>query len=124
MKAMEQEIKLNRKEIIWLLKEKIELLQDDGNIEIPLVKKLFHAFWVLDAMEFNKIATENYSNRIKNTELEKAYSVFLEAGEVNIELLQRKFRIGKIKAETLIEEMEELKWISPSIGNKKSRLLK
>jgi len=121
---MEQEIKLNRKEIIWLLKEKIELLQDDGNIEIPLVKKLFHAFWVLDAMEFNKIATENYSNRIKNTELEKAYSVFLEAGEVNIELLQRKFRIGKIKAETLIEEMEELKWISPSIGNKKSRLLK
>jgi S-DNA-T family DNA segregation ATPase FtsK/SpoIIIE len=50
--------------------------------------------------------------------LPQALKLFIESGQGSTSMLQRKFAIGFSRAGRIVDQMEELKYISPSDGAK------
>ena len=71
--------------------------------------------------------TENESseeNDIYRDELlERAVNLVMESGQASVSMLQRRFRIGYTRAARLVDTMEDLKIVGPSMGSKAREIL-
>ena len=50
--------------------------------------------------------------------LERAVNLVMESGQASVSMLQRRFRIGYTRAARLVDTMEDLKIVGPSMGSK------
>ena len=55
--------------------------------------------------------------------LERAVNLVMESGQASVSMLQRRFRIGYTRAARLVDTMEDLKIVGPSMGSKARELL-
>ena len=55
--------------------------------------------------------------------LERAVNLVMESGQASVSMLQRRFRIGYTRAARLVDTMEDLKIIGPSMGSKAREIL-
>ena len=55
--------------------------------------------------------------------LERAVSLVMESGQASVSMLQRRFRIGYTRAARLVDTMEDLKIVGPSMGSKAREIL-
>ena len=55
--------------------------------------------------------------------LERAVNLVMESGQASVSMLQRRFRIGYTRAARLIDTMEDLKIVGPSMGSKAREIL-
>ena len=55
--------------------------------------------------------------------LERAVNLVMESGQASVSMLQRRFRIGYTRAARLVDTMEELKIVGPSMGSKAREIL-
>lgn len=55
--------------------------------------------------------------------LERAVNLVMESGQASVSMLQRRFRIGYTRAARLVDTMEDLKIVSPSMGSKAREIL-
>ena len=64
---------------------------------------------------------ENYIYR--DELLERAVNLVMESGQASVSMLQRRFRIGYTRAARLVDTMEDLKIVGPSMGSKAREIL-
>ena len=55
--------------------------------------------------------------------LERAVNLVMESGQASVSMLQRRFRIGYTRAARLVDTMEDLKIVGPSMGSKAREIL-
>ena len=55
--------------------------------------------------------------------LERAVNLVMESGQAPVSMLQRRFRIGYTRAARLVDTMEDLKIVGPSMGSKAREIL-
>ena len=55
--------------------------------------------------------------------LERAVNLVMESGQASVSMLQRRFRIGYTRAARLVDTMENLKIVGPSMGSKAREIL-
>ena len=55
--------------------------------------------------------------------LERAVNLVMESGQASVSMLQRRFRIGYTRAARLVDTMEDLKIVGPSMGSKARDIL-
>ena len=55
--------------------------------------------------------------------LERAVNLVMESGQASVSMLQRRFRIGYTRAARLVDTMEDLKIVGPSMGSKSREIL-
>ena len=55
--------------------------------------------------------------------LERAVNLVMESGQASVSMLQRRFRIGYTRAARLVDTMEYLKIVGPSMGSKAREIL-
>ena len=55
--------------------------------------------------------------------LERAVNLVMESGQASVSMLQRRFRIGYTRAARLVDTMEGLKIVGPSMGSKAREIL-
>lgn len=55
--------------------------------------------------------------------LERAINLVMESGQASVSMLQRRFRIGYTRAARLVDTMEDLKIVGPSMGSKAREIL-
>ncbi len=55
--------------------------------------------------------------------LERAVNLVMESGQASVSMLQRRFRIGYTRAARLVDTMEDLKIVGPSMGSKARKIL-
>ena len=55
--------------------------------------------------------------------LERAVDLVMESGQASVSMLQRRFRIGYTRAARLVDTMEDLKIVGPSMGSKAREIL-
>ena len=55
--------------------------------------------------------------------LERAVNLVMESGQASVSMLQRRFRIGYTRAARLVDTMEDLKIVGPSMGSKARGIL-
>ena len=55
--------------------------------------------------------------------LERAVNLVMESGQASVSMLQRHFRIGYTRAARLVDTMEDLKIVGPSMGSKAREIL-
>ena len=55
--------------------------------------------------------------------LERAANLVMESGQASVSMLQRRFRIGYTRAARLVDTMEDLKIVGPSMGSKAREIL-
>jgi S-DNA-T family DNA segregation ATPase FtsK/SpoIIIE len=65
-----------------------------------------------------------YSERKYDALLKDAAEVIFETGQASISMVQRRLRVGYARAARLVDEMEELGIVSPSVGSKPRDILK
>ena len=72
--------------------------------------------------ETEKVSSEE--NDIYRDELlERAVNLVMESGQASVSMLQRRFRIGYTRAARLVDTMEDLKIVGPSMGSKAREIL-
>ncbi|PQL57657.1 FtsK/SpoIIIE family DNA translocase [Veillonella infantium] len=55
--------------------------------------------------------------------LDRAVNLVMESGQASVSMLQRRFRIGYTRAARLVDTMEDLKIVGPSMGSKAREIL-
>ena len=55
--------------------------------------------------------------------LERAVNLVMDSGQASVSMLQRRFRIGYTRAARLVDTMEDLKIVGPSMGSKAREIL-
>ena len=55
--------------------------------------------------------------------LERAVNLVMESGQASVSMLQRRFRIGYTRVARLVDTMEDLKIVGPSMGSKAREIL-
>lgn len=55
--------------------------------------------------------------------LERSVNLVMESGQASVSMLQRRFRIGYTRAARLVDTMEDLKIVGPSMGSKAREIL-
>ena len=55
--------------------------------------------------------------------LERAVNLVMESGQASVSMLQRRFRIGYTRAARLVDTMEDLEIVGPSMGSKAREIL-
>lgn len=76
--------------------------------------------------EVEKEAEKEFSdaNDVYRDELlERAVNLVMESGQASVSMLQRRFRIGYTRAARLVDTMEDLKIVGPSMGSKAREIL-
>ncbi len=67
---------------------------------------------------------DEYSERNYDALLKDAAEVVYETGQASISMVQRRLRVGYARAARLVDEMEELGIVSPSVGSKPRDIMK
>ena len=67
---------------------------------------------------------DEYSERNYDALLKDAAEVVYETGQASISMVQRRMRVGYARAARLVDEMEELGIVSPSVGSKPRDIMK
>ena len=63
------------------------------------------------------------NNIYRDELLERAVNLVMESGQASVSMLQRRFRIGYTRAARLVDTMEDLKIVGPSMGSKAREIL-
>ena len=72
--------------------------------------------------EAEKESTED-NDVYRDELLERAVNLVMESGQASVSMLQRRFRIGYTRAARLVDTMEDLKIVGPSMGSKAREIL-
>lgn len=67
---------------------------------------------------------DEYSERQYDSLLKNAAEVVFETGQASISMVQRRLRVGYARAARLVDELEELGIVSPSMGSKPRDIMK
>ena len=67
--------------------------------------------------------SSNANDVYRDELLERAVNLVMESGQASVSMLQRRFRIGYTRAARLVDTMEDLKIVGPSMGSKAREIL-
>ena len=78
---------------------------------------------VTQEAERNRKESSEENDIYRDELLERAVNLVMESGQASVSMLQRRFRIGYTRAARLVDTMEDLKIVGPSMGSKAREIL-